>query len=393
MNQPLNVCLLNDSFPPVIDGVANAVLNYANVIQGGLGGAVVATPHYPMENDNYSFPVIRYPSVKVPKTAGYRMGIPVASRIVREARRYDVNIIHSHCPFSATVVSKSLRRAIGAPIILTYHTKFDIDIANTLRTKHTRSIALRFIVSNIKACDEVWVVSPGAGENLRSIGYEGDYRVMGNGVDFPRGRCTEDEIAQISREHGLEEDVPVFLFVGRMMWYKGIKIIIDGLRDVKAAGQRFKMIFIGSGSDFDEISACTAKYGMSDDCIFTGAIADRARLRAYFSRADLFLFPSTFDTNGLVVREAAACGLASVLIRGSSAAEMICDGKNGILIDEDPADLAAAVMQIAQNTGRAKEIGRHAMDELYISWDEAVATAYSRYYEVLEAYNKSRRKK
>lgn len=67
---------------------------------------------------------------------------------------------------------------------------------------------------------------------------------------------------------------------------------------------------------------------------FTSPQYDRSVIRAWYCRGDLFLFPSTFDTNGLVVREAAACELASVLVRGSCAAEDITDGRNGFLIEE-----------------------------------------------------------
>ena len=52
MPEKLNVCLMNDSFPPVIDGVANAVVNYANVISSQLGNATVVTPAYPNVVDN-----------------------------------------------------------------------------------------------------------------------------------------------------------------------------------------------------------------------------------------------------------------------------------------------------------------------------------------------------
>ena len=59
MKDYLNVCLLNDSFPPNIDGVANTVVNYANIIQRKYGNAYVATPHYPDVKDNYLFEVRR----------------------------------------------------------------------------------------------------------------------------------------------------------------------------------------------------------------------------------------------------------------------------------------------------------------------------------------------
>ena len=58
------VCLLNDSFPPTIDGVANTVINYAKIIEENYGHAIVATPSVPGAHDTgFSFPVLRYPSM------------------------------------------------------------------------------------------------------------------------------------------------------------------------------------------------------------------------------------------------------------------------------------------------------------------------------------------
>ena len=120
-------------------------------------------------------------------------------------------------------------------------------------------------------------------------------------------------------------------------------------------------------------------------CIFTGPVYDRNVLRAWNTRADLFLFPSTFDTNGLVVREAAACGLASVLIRDSCAAEGITDGRNGYIIDESPEAMASLLEKICADMGQAHQAGEHAMEEIYLSWETCVAQAYERYENILEA--------
>ena len=69
------VCLLNDSFPPVIDGVANAVKNYAQVIRDSDYEPIVITPSHPEEEDGaFSFPVIRYPSMDFRKMTGYMAG-------------------------------------------------------------------------------------------------------------------------------------------------------------------------------------------------------------------------------------------------------------------------------------------------------------------------------
>jgi glycosyltransferase involved in cell wall biosynthesis len=230
------------------------------------------------------------------------------------------------------------------------------------------------------------VVSPGAAENLRELGYTGQTRLMENGVDFEKGGADRADVEALAAEHGVRENVAVFLFVGRMMWYKGIRTILDGLYLAKMRGTRFKMIFVGGGLDFDAIVENAGLLGMAEDCVFTGPVSDRRKLRAYYSLADMFLFPSDFDTSGIVVREAAACGLGSVLLRGSAATHGVTDGRNAILIDDDPAHLMDAVMRTAANRERARALGRRAMDELYISWDDAVSRAHKRYGEVLENY-------
>ena len=112
------------------------------------------------------------------------------------------------------------------------------------------------------------------------------------------------------------------------------------------------------------------------------------KLRTLFSLSDLFLFPSTFDTNGIVVREAAACGTVSVLVRGSCAAEGVTDGENALLIDEDPKSLRALLGQVGGNRSLTQRLGQQAMEQLYLSWKDSVKQAYQQYYTVLDHYNR-----
>ena len=388
MNENLNVCLMNDSFPPTIDGVANVVVNYARHITASHGRCAVATPEYPDVTDDYPFPVVRYPSIDTTQLVGYRAGNPLAPETVETLRRMDFNLIHSHCPVASTVLARSLRDASGVPVIFTYHTKFDIDIAKAVRSHLLQQAAIDVLVRNISACDEVWVVSEGAGENLRSLGYEGEYLVMPNGVDLEKGQAPDAAVKALNDRWDLPHDAPVFLFLGRMMWYKGQKLILNGLKRYAEAGRDFCMVFVGDGQDRAEIEAYADELGLSDRCRFVGAVQDREQVRAWYCRADLLLFPSTFDTNGLVVREAAACGLGSMLVKGSCAAEGVTDGRTGILIEEKGEALAAALL--ALDIGKMHEIGRHAMDEIYLSWADSVAMAAERYHIVLENHRSGR---
>ena len=299
------ICLLNDSFPPIIDGVANAVVNYAENIEKHHGHAVVVTPAVPGADDSgFPFPVVRYPSIDTRRLVGYVAGYPFSPETALRVREEKVELLHTHCPIASAILARSLRAAVAAATA---------------------------------------------------------------GYDLPDG-------------------VPLFLFVGRLMWYKGLHIILDALRALREQGQDFRMVFIGAGGDEKEVRAEVETLRLSDRCFFTGSIADRETLRAWYSRADLFLFPSTFDTNGLVVREAAASGCPSVLIAGSCAAEGVTDGRNGFLIEENAVSLCAKLTALCADREAMRRVGENAMRELYLSWEDAVARANERYAVVLDRY-------
>ncbi len=383
----LTVGIFNDSFPPTIDGVANAAANYALEIQRNHGRAVVATPWYPNLADEHPYEVVRYPSAKVGKKLGYRAGYPFDPFVINRLRKEDLDIIHTHCPFSSAVLARILRFGSDIPIVFTYHTKFDIEFQKVLPYDPVRTASAKFLLSNINAADEVWAVSRGAGENMRAFGYEGDYIVMENGTDFPKGAADPTLVDRLRTEHSIRPDIPVFLFVGRMMWYKGNRLTIDSLKIVKERGRRFKMIFVGDGYDRPEIQSYAEECGLSEDCIFTGAIYDRELVRAYFSLADMFMFPSTYDTNGIVVSEAAACSCPSLLIEGSCAAERAVHMETALLAREDPKSLAEAILFACDNPSAMKRIGEAASEKIYLSWKDAVETAYNRYQTVVENYH------
>lgn len=387
MSEKLNVCLLNDSFPPVIDGVANAVVNYSKIIQQNYGNVIVATPEYPNVIDNYDFQVYRYPSINTTKLVGYRAGMPFDLNYLNKFNTNNVDILHSHCPVASTFLARILRDKIHKPIVFTYHTKFDIDLARAVDSKFIQEAAIKLLVENIESCDDIWVVSQGAGENLKSLGFKGNYTVMHNGVDFTKGKPSQSEIDEIKHKYNLQDHIPTYLFVGRMMWYKGLKIIIDALRQKKNADQDFRMLFVGDGGDIREVQQYVIDNDLSDKCIFAGAISDRNKLKAIFSACDIFLFPSTFDTNGIVVREAAAAGLGTILIKGSCAAEDTIDGENVIQIEENADSLAEVLIKNNNNVNYYHQIGENAQQQLYLSWEDAVKTAVERYQEILKEYH------
>ena len=381
----MKITLLNDSYAPTIDGVANVVKNYAENLHNDGFGVQVVTPSHPEADDSASpWDVLRYPSIDMRRKIGYVAGMPFSPETLKRVRGFEPELLHTHCPIASALLALSLQKEVNAPLVLTYHTRYDIDFAKALKNKYLTKLAVSTLVSIINACDEVWTVSRGAGESLREIGYTGSYTVMPNGVDIPRTRMSGEEIRCLTGE--TDGGGPLFLFVGRLMWYKGIRIILDALSKLRDAGFAFRMAFVGSGKDEAEIRTYAEEQGLADRVRFLGMLSDRRTLCAWYCRADVMLFPSTFDTNGLVVREAAACGLPAVLVRGSCAAEGVEDGVNGFLIDENAESLCETLKKLCGEPEKMRQVGENASRDLYFSWQDAVRRAEERYPAIIENY-------
>ena len=381
----LKIGLLNDSFPPVIDGVSYTVKSYADILSRE-DEPVVITPKYPHVFDRYPYEVYRYPSIPTNKLFGYRSGTPFEPVAMKELVEKKFDILHVHCPFASAVLALNLKRLSHKkiPLVFTYHTKFDIDIERRVPLRIVQKWIDNFVVQNIKQMDEVWVVSKGAGENLRSLGYKGGYLVMPNGTDFKKGRATDQEIADWKRENGISEGEWVFLFVGRMMWYKNIALIVDSMKRLKERGIAFRMVMVGRGDDSYAIHQYIEEAGVMDRFLFTGPVFDREKMRLYYSAADLFIFPSTYDTSGLVVKEAAACSCPSVLVAGSCASEGVEDKVSGFLCEENADSCAITILNAVCDPTRLKQVGEEASHSVYYSWEDAVKAARARYDVIIE---------
>ena len=142
-------------------------------------------------------------------------------------------------------------------------------------------------------------------------------------------------------------------------------------------------MFVGDGYDALAIRAYAEDCGLAEKTIFTGAVHDREQLRVFYSISDLFLFPSTYDTSGIVVKEAAACDCPSLLVRGSCASEGAVHNVSALLAEEEAQDCADVIAAACYKKGFLKEIGVRAGKDLYLSWEDAVGRAYDRYREIL----------
>ena len=164
--------------------------------------------------------------------------------------------------------------------------------------------------------------------------------------------------------------------MGQINWKKNLRRVLEACAKLS---HPFRLVLAGQGPHEKDVRQLAQSLGILDRTLFTGHITDADALNALYSRADLFLFPSLYDTSGLVVREAAAMGTPSVTARGSSAAECIADGENGLLCEDDSDDLARVVDAALANPEALAQMGRRARDTIPIPWTKLVDDVLERY--------------
>ena len=179
-------------------------------------------------------------------------------------------------------------------------------------------------------------------------------------------------------------DLPLLLFVGQMDWKKNIGCILEACAALRRSGFVFRLALAGQGPDRDAIDRRVDELGLRENARLVGHITDTKLLDALFARASLFVFPSLYDNAPMVVREAAAMGTPAVLARGSTAAEIIRDGENGLLCENDGEDLARVIRGALADTERLARMGAAARASIPIPWQGILARVADRYADLIE---------
>ena len=377
----------NDSFPPIMDGVAIVVKNYAYWLNKKHGSCYVITPTSPNYQDIEEFPVLRYYSVPLPTRHPYRYGIAGLDRtFLKRVHEIPFDIVHAHSPFSAGGIALDIARRCNIPIVASFHAKFYDNFKLALKLDLLARQAVKKLIRFFNAVDDVWTVNETTKETLRSYGYKGPVRVVYNGTDFTFPENPEKEVTTVNERLQLSPDELVLLFVGQHIWEKNVRMIIESLHLLKQKGAKFKMIFVGTGYAAGEMKMLVKKLELEEYVHFMGVVLDRDLLRALFMRADLFLFPSVYDNAPIVVREAAATGCPSVLLEKTNAAEGVIDNYNGFLAHNDAGLYAERLFKLIADRGKIRQVGLAAQETISKGWEELVDDVYENYLEIIDRY-------
>ena len=373
-----NIGLFNDSFPPVMDGVAICVENYARWMQELVGGVSVITPENLDADYSYKkYEVLSYLSVAVPFRPPYVTGISDLDPAFKaKLMRRQFRIVHAHCPFTSGWAAQSIAKKQRIPMVATFHSKYRDDCARVIQSDIILDAVIKGIVRFYETADEVWVPQESVKDVLYSYGYKGGIEVMQNGCDLV-GDYAPDFFDEARSKLGVAPGELVLLYVGQHIWEKNLRLTIETLGRIKDLP--FKMFFIGTGYAEDEMKKMVEEKGIEDKVHFVGRLTDRQKMKQYYAAADLFLFPSLYDTDGLVVREAAALHTPSIMLRDASASGMLKDGQTGFLIGNSAEDFEAAVRSLEGDRNRLKTVGLNASTTIVRSWKDIAEEAIDRY--------------
>lgn len=385
----LTIGLFNDSFFPMADGVIMVVDNYARVLSE-YANVIVFVPKYTgKEYDDSIFPykVVRCNSLKVP-FLDYSLPIPKLDRkFEKELDKYKLDIVHIHSPFTMGEIGLKYAKKHHIPCIATMHSQFKQDFEKAVKSEFLAKKLNNKLIKLFNKCDECWAVNKEVARiYYEEYGYKCMPRVMNNATEMEPVDDVKKAHEFINKRYNIKKDEKVFLFVGRINTLKNILFIADSLKAVKEKDPKlkFKMLYVGAGQDEEKLMNKIAQCNLQNDAFLCGKVTNRKELAYYFSRADLFLFPSVYDASSIVQIEAASQGTPTVFLKNTATAATVTDNVNGFLSDYTVGAYSDKIIEIMHNKELYEKVSKNAYIDLYKTWKQMVDKAYELYKEFIE---------
>lgn len=389
MKDRITIGLFIDTFFPMIDGVCMVVDSYAKRLLK-YGDVIVFAPEFPgqkYDDSKFEYKVVRCKSFKLP-IIDYAVPIPkMDSNFKKILNSYDLDIVHIHSPFAVGKIGVDYAKKKNIPVIATMHSQYKKEFLKAAKFNWIANLLTKMIIKQYNRCDECWAVnSKVANIFYKDYHYKENPKVMNNATDMLPVKNKKEAFDIINKKHNIKEDEKVFLFVGRISQIKNIFFTVKSLGILKELepSLKFKMLFVGTGQDEDKLKVLVKDNNLEDNVIFCGRVADREILAMYYSRADLFLFPSLNDASSLVQIEAAAQNTPSLFLEGSATTDTIENNRNGFIIKNDEKEYAKAIIEIIKNKELYNEVSENCFKDLYINWDTQIENIFNNYKDLIK---------
>jgi glycosyltransferase involved in cell wall biosynthesis len=322
----MKIGMFTDSYRPYTSGVVRSIETTSAKLME-LGHEVyIFAPSYPQYEKEAR--VFRFMSIPSPTYPEFTIALPFSLYLRPTIKKLGLDVIHVHSPFTLGLLGARYARRYGLPLVFTYHTMYDqyvhyLPFAQGISRRVVLSLSRNFC----NRCDLVItpteIIKGIVGKNIRT-------RIEA----IPTGIETEEFLQSDSRwlrnTYGIGDETKILLHLGRLGKEKNIGFVFAAYQKIHQSFSPTKLVIVGDGPEKSRLEEEARRMGLGNHIIFTGPLSRQNVINSY-AGADLFVFASTTETQGIVLGEAKAAGLPSVAVNALGASEMVKDGLDGFL--------------------------------------------------------------
>lgn len=340
----MHIGIVTDTYRPRVNGVVTSIDTFTReFVKLGHRVTILA----PAFVEAAAEPgVVRFPSHYLwfdPEDRLPDPWLPAGRRIVRALPELRMDVLHTQTPFALGVAAFAWGRRLGIPVVHTFHTHFTTYVGHYIRFL-PRSLSVPWAERLSRAyCDRcALVVTPSSQmrDVLRGYGARARIEVVPTGIRLDRLEGADG--AAFRARQGIAADARVLLYMGRVAREKNIDFLFGVVERLRAEYPRLLLVVAGEGPAMRDLEALRDARGLARHVTFTGYLTG-ADWSGAFAAADLFVFASVTETQGLVVTEAQAVGTPVVAVGAMGVLDVLTDGRGGTLVRLDPDEFAGAV--------------------------------------------------
>ena len=341
----MKIAFFTDTYLPEPNGVAENVALSAKSLEA-LGHTVyIAAPKNPYSKGEDSN-VLRLSAIKVYKNPEFRLFVPLPQQDLRRLARLKADVFHGHAGGTLTIFGWELAKVKDIPYVFTYHTllnRYAHYIPGNLVGPKVMEVATK-VYCNLT--DHIIAPTARVKKELLSYGVTKPISVVAGGVDLDRFKSGNKDY--LRNKLRLPKNSKILLYIGRLGEEKGVDFLLRAFQLIAWQRGDTWLVLVGDGPDRKKLEQLAGGLKVNKRVIFTGFI-NRNKIPRFYAGADLFVFASRTETQGLVVTEAMASGLPVVAVADEAFEGVVLDGENGFLAKDDREEFAQRVQQLLEN--------------------------------------------
>jgi 1,2-diacylglycerol 3-alpha-glucosyltransferase len=358
----LRIAFFTNYYHPVVNGVVRSVASFREILtkQGHIVFVFAQADNEYKDEEPFIF---RYPSLSLPMQVDIPTVIPVSPFVDQLLPSLKLDIIHTHHPILLGQTAASKAADLNIPLVFTFHTQYweythYVPLLQEAIQEFLKNAIHNWLKVFMRKCQHIVIPSESIKEILiRDYGLADGYTVIPTGADLkPFLRADGKTLRQ---SQGWQDD-KVIISIGRLAPEKNWETLLRAATQVYAQLPKIRLVLIGDGPDKQNLEALAAELGIAERVTFTGQLPFED-IPTYLKAADLFSFASVTETQGLVTIEAMAAGLPVVAVDGSGTHDIVDNGKEGFLVENDPNALASAISELLCNPQQMKQFSGKAL--------------------------------